>query len=181
MSERVSMAQAKANPVAGTEFVTPGGSVGVILEGKVSGKPQAELTCVFVKDGVTCTNRHVRLSSDWHQCSRCQDHSKAKGPRTGGSSLAEAAKSDPEIAAMLAQAEAIQAQIKAKQKAETERKRAEKKALAGPAKEERTKQRLAKQAREKLERALKLAAEKGIEVSPQTVAEAEEAAEALEA
>jgi hypothetical protein len=57
--------------VTGYKFITPVGVSGVVLSDKKDNKHQAELQCI-IKD---CTNVHIRVISDWHQCSKCLEHS----------------------------------------------------------------------------------------------------------
>jgi hypothetical protein len=69
------MAEVKANPVAGDSFVNPVGAVGTVLPGKSpKGKNTASFTCV--EPG--CNNTHVREASDWHQCGKCLEHAKTR-------------------------------------------------------------------------------------------------------
>jgi hypothetical protein len=72
MAEIKSMIAAGVD-VVGYKFITPVGVSGIVLSEKKDNKYQAELQCI-VKD---CKNTHIRVASDWHQCSKCLDHTTA--------------------------------------------------------------------------------------------------------
>jgi len=74
------MDEVKKNPVAGSQFLSPTGAVGTVLEGlSIKGKVRAEFNCVV--EG--CTATHVREQSDWHQCGKCLAHTKKRYKSTG--------------------------------------------------------------------------------------------------
>jgi hypothetical protein len=177
----------------------PTGSLGMILpELSARGKLQAELTCA--EEG--CAEIHVREVSDWHQCNKCQSHSKSKGksrsPGMQGIGGQRSVKlpdgtvlrelqvpegADEEMKALVAENNALFEQFK---KLEDERKEAEaaqRKAEAAKKAEELKAQKEAELAKARKEQAIKalelarkIAAERGVAVSPKLV----EAAEAME-
>jgi hypothetical protein len=209
MNEAKKLAKANLAEAAGQEFQpeksaylaggqegVPTGALGVILPTLSSrGKPQAELTCVV--DG--CTERHIREISDWHQCTKCETHSKSKSKGSGKSNTpglggGRSVKVEGEvfremkildtdtddIRELKIQNNEIFEQLYAQEQA---RREAEKVAAAEERKAKQEADRIAreaKQAEEKKaaimaakERAMKYAAEKGLKVSPRLMAQGE--------
>ena len=202
---RLTMAQAKTLGVkaAGQEFECeksafygggPTGAIGTILpELSVHGKLQAVLTCTEAG----CTNTHVREVSDWHQCTKCEEHRKVKAKGSGagkglnygrsvklddGTILREmkvSEKDDAETVALKTENNELFEQLFAIEQANLDAAKVAAKAereakaqAARDAKELATAAERKVKAQAALELARKIAAERGIKVSPKLEAEA---------
>ena len=185
---------------AGGQEDVPNGVIGTILpELSNRGKLQAELTCT--EPG--CTATHIREVSDWHQCTKCEQHSKSKGKSKGSGMLGVGGQrsvklpdgtilremqcpegADEEMKALVAENNALFGQLKAEEDArrakEQEAHKAELAAKLEADKAERAKKLAAEQKAKllaNLELIKKVAAEKGVPVSPKTEADVAEASE----
>lgn len=182
MAEAKALANKSLSEAAGQRFIAQTGAIGVILaEPSVRGKPQAELSCL--ESG--CTETHIREISDWHQCGKCRTHKKTKTRSGGGSSTVSVSgiklmkilpTDDAEMVALKEQNNAVVEQVLAKEKEDREAKKAadaearKAKQVEEQAKKQLEKAEATKRAlRENMERIQKVAAEKGLPVSPKTL------------
>lgn len=142
----VMLEQAKKNAMtAGVVFVAPSGAMG-ITTGKKSdhNKPTAFILCMHP----SCSDVHLREQSDWHQCRFCNFHKKSGKSRA----LPEDVKT----------ARALERKQEAEKKAEDREKTEAEKAEA-------KRQARLEEIRKKMEAVKKLAAERGVSVSTQTI------------
>jgi hypothetical protein len=179
---------------AGEEFTCPTGAVGRVLEAlSVHGKCQAELSCTEAG----CAETHVREQSDWHQCGKCKTHCKTKvskksdGPSLnvvrrvkleGGEFISEMkilASDDQELQSLKAQNNAVFATLYAAEQATRDAEKAAAKvareakvAADKAAREEKLNAGKKESVKAQLERAIKLAGERGMPVSPTLITEA---------
>lgn len=190
MDEAKKLASKNLAEAVGTQFEAPTGATGtVIAELSSRGKVQAELTCT--EQG--CTETHVREISDWHQCGKCRTHKKSKSRGGGGAGVSlgdgnvmrEVKILDTDPPEVRELKESINAEVRQLKEVEAAERKAAQEKAAAERKQKQEAERAQKEAERleaqkkalaaRKEQIARIAAEKGVKVSPRTEAEIAEA------